>query len=83
MKRVNNNNRILHRVCSVPSGSQSMANVLDVGKCILLFTHSFIHIFIKHLLGTNYELSPKTTGMKDLSSFSPYEGAQSPAEEII
>lgn len=82
MKIVNNNYGILHRVYSLSSGSPSMSDVLEVGKFILVFTHSFIHTFIKHLLGTNYELSPKTTGMKDLSFF-PYEGAQNPAEEMI
>lgn len=67
------------RLCSSSSCSQSEADVFEVGKCIL---HSFIYYIKKKLLGTNYELSPKTTGMNDLHFFS-CEGAQSLMGEMI
>lgn len=48
---------------------QSVADILEVGKFMPVFIHSFIYTFIKYLLTTNYGLSPKMTGMKDWSFF--------------
>lgn len=67
------------RLYSLSSRSQPEADTLEIGKCIL---HSFIYYIKKNVLGTNYELSPKTIGTNDLH-FVPCEGAQSLTGELI